>query len=741
MKKVPVSVFFIVMLLIFGIAFVAAFGITSSYGDITTVSVKGAPSIRTGIDIRGGIEASFEPITENTPTKTQVDAAKQIIELRLDAKNIADREVLPDYSNGRIIVRFPWQSGETNFDPEVAIQELGASATLTFRNEAGETFMTGDDVSRASASYDETRGYFVSLELKDSGKSKFATATAEAAANDTKISIYMDDQNVSTAGCDEAITTGSAVIEGDGFTAESVSELADTINAGALPFELKSQDYNTISPTLGEGALDITIKAALLGFILVCLFMLFYYRIPGLVSCIALIGQVSGAVLAVSLSQFTLTLPGIAGIILSIGMGLDANIITSERIREEVRAGRTVKSAINAGYDNSWSAILDGNVTVLIVAVILYMLGSGSVKSFGFTLGFGVLFNFIMGVWASQLMQKGLSNFKFLRNPWLYGARKKGSGVKEAKTFKLYDKRKALIGVAAGLVAACVVCSFIFGIKLDVDFSGGTIMKYTYQNEIDTNLVGTTVEGAIGRGCEVSLSSDTTGKNFVTVTLAGNDGITPEEKTAIDTALTKALPDNNVETAETSNVAANLGTEFLITQIIAVVISAVLMVLYIWWRFRKIGGLSAGAFALVALLIDVTMCFLAFIIFGIALDDNCVAVILTILGYSINATIVIFDRVRENERSLSKNYKIEAIVDKSVTQSFGRCLFTSLCTFAVIAILAVFALANDLQSLISFAVPMMFGIASGFFTSTFISGPLWATWMAHKRNKAEAIAE
>lgn len=427
MKKVPVPVFFIVALLIIGMAYVAAFGVSSSYGDITTVSIKGATSIRTGIDIRGGIEATFEPVTDDTPTRTQVDAAKQIIELRLDAKNIADREVLPDYSNGRIIVRFPWQSGETNFDPEEAIQELGASATLTFRDADGNIFMTGkDDVKKASAGYTEEQGYLVSLELNESGKSKFAQATAAAAANKTTISIYMDDTVVSTANCDEAITTGSAVITGSSFDSQSVTELADTINAGSLPFELKSSDYNAISPTLGEGALEITLQAAAIGFILVCLFMLLYYRVPGFVSCIALIGQISGAVLAVSISQFTLTLPGIAGVILSIGMGLDANIITSERIREEIRAGRTIKGAINAGYDNSWSAILDGNVTVMIVAVILYMLGSGSVKSFGFTLGVGVIFNFVMGVWASQLMQKGLFGLRFLRKPWLYGGKKNG---------------------------------------------------------------------------------------------------------------------------------------------------------------------------------------------------------------------------------------------------------------------------------------------------------------------------
>ena len=422
MKKVPIAAFFIVALLIFGLAWLALVGIDISYGDISSFTLKGAPDIRTGIDIRGGIEVTLVPDTGATPTSDQVDSAKEIIELRLDGQNITDRDVYADYAAGSILVRYPWKSDEADYDPEKAISELAASAVLTFRDDDDNILMYGERVRQATAGYDqENSKYVVYLDLDSKGTREFAEITTEYL--NKNISIFMDDQCVSTAVVNDVITGGTAVISGS-FTREEVISLANTINAGSLPFGLKASSTNVISPTLGEGALTVTVYAAIVGFILVCLFILIYYRVPGFIACIALVGQVAGAVLAVSIPQFTLTLPGIAGIILSIGMGVDANIITAERIREEVRAGRTITGAIGAGYENSWSAILDGNVTVLIVAVILYLLGSGSVKSFGYTLGVGVIFNFIMGVWASQLMQKGLSGFKFLNNPWLFGGKR-----------------------------------------------------------------------------------------------------------------------------------------------------------------------------------------------------------------------------------------------------------------------------------------------------------------------------
>lgn len=356
-------------------------------------------------------------------TREQIDAAKSILEQRLDANNISDRELYPDYGNGRIIVRYPWKSNETEFNPEKAIQELGASAVLTFRDPDGNVLLTGSkDVKKATAAINpETNEPMVQLELTPEGRTKFAEAT-ETFLNKT-ISIYMDEELLSSPTVESVITNGNATISGS-FKQEEVIELADKINAGSLPFKLISKNYNTISPTLGAGALHVMVTAGVVAFILISLFMLLYYRVPGFVAVIALIGQVAGAVLAVSIPQFTLTLPGIAGIILSIGMGVDANVLSSERIKEEIRAGRTITGAVETGYSNAWSAILDGNVTVAIVAVILYIFGSGAIRSFGYTLGVGVIFNFIMGVTASQLMQKALCRFKFLRRAWLYGGKR-----------------------------------------------------------------------------------------------------------------------------------------------------------------------------------------------------------------------------------------------------------------------------------------------------------------------------
>jgi len=422
MKKPHIAVFFIVALLIAGMAWLALVGVDFCYGDISAFTVKGAPDIRTGIDIRGGIEVTFVPdVEKDTPvTRDDVDSMKKVLELRLDSNNITDYDVYADYANGSVLIRYPWKSDETDYDPESAIAELGAQANLTFRDSDGNILMSGEYVKKATAASDDD-GYIVSLEFDTQGAKKFAEITGNM-VNET-LYIYMDEEQVSAATVEEQITGGQARISGS-FTRDEVIALASTINAGALPYALKASSTSSISPTLGEGALKITVYAAIVGFILVCLFILLYYRVPGFVACIALVGQVAGAVLAVSIPQFTLTLPGIAGIILSIGMGVDANIITAERIREEVRAGRTIRGAIAAGYENSWSAIFDGNITVLIVAVILYFLGSGSVKSFGFTLGAGVIFNFVMGVWASKWMQTGLSGFNFLNKAWLYGGKK-----------------------------------------------------------------------------------------------------------------------------------------------------------------------------------------------------------------------------------------------------------------------------------------------------------------------------
>ena len=382
MKRVPKAVFFIVAILILLLTYTSIFGVYGQNGDNKITYIKGAGDIRWGIDIRGGVEASFVPADGVDATEEQLTSVEETIKLRLLSNNVTDYELYSDPANDRIIVRFPWRSDETDFDPQTAIEELAATAELTFRpgmeyesqsldadgnvvyntptgETADEVILDGSDIVSAQAGYitNEQTGqpeYVVNLEFTEKGTEKFAEATSEM-VGDT-ISVWMDDVMISYPTVNEAITDGQCTISGS-FTAAEATELANQINAGALPFALDIASFGTISPTLGESSLNAMMIAGVIAFILVALFMLVMFRLPGFVAIIALMGQVALSFAAISgyfpgLSSFTMTLPGIAGMILSIGMGVDANIITATRIKEELWVGKTLDGAIQKGTEN-----------------------------------------------------------------------------------------------------------------------------------------------------------------------------------------------------------------------------------------------------------------------------------------------------------------------------------------------------------------------------------------------------
>ena len=410
------KVFFIVFLITCALLYVAFYGL-----HLGSINLKGADEMRFGIDIRGGVEATYTPKDlGRAPSSDELESAKTIIETRMDAQNISDREVTIDNTNGSIIVRFPWKSDEADFDPQKAISELGETALLTFKDPDGNVVLEGTDVAKSYASISQQDGsYVVVLELTNTGSTKFAEATGNLVGK--PISIYMDETEISAPTVKEQISGGVATIDNQASLA-AAKDLAAKINSGSLPFSMVANDANIISPTLGMDALSIMVLAGKIAFLLVCLFMLFYYRLPGLVACVALTLQLVGQLLALSIPQFTLTLPGIAGVILTIGMGVDANVIVSERIKEELNSGKTLRAAIDAGFHRAFSSVFDGNITVVIVSVVLMILGSGSMLSFGYTLLCGVLMNFVAGVTASRLMIRSLSEFKCLQKPFLFGA-------------------------------------------------------------------------------------------------------------------------------------------------------------------------------------------------------------------------------------------------------------------------------------------------------------------------------
>ena len=468
MKRVKKPVFFIVAVLILALTYTAIFGIYSQNGDNKTTYVKGASDIRWGIDIRGGVEATFSPADGYEATEAELESAKSIIEFRMVSQNITDYEIYTDTSNNRIIVRFPWASDEEDFDPEEAINSISATALLTFRpgmeyentsydangdvvysTPSGDTaetiLLSGTDVTKAEASLTQDSStnemeYVVALTFSDEGAQKFAEAT-ETYLNET-ISIWMDDVMISYPTVNAVITDGSAIITGS-FTASEAADLAAKIQGGALPFALETSNFSTINPTLGLSSLDAMKLAGIIAFILIAAFMIIWFRLPGFVTVLCLAGQMALTFAAVSgyftfVDSFTMTLPGIAGLILSIGIGVDCNVITASRIKEELATGKTLDGAIQKGCANSFWAIFDGNITIVIVAIMLIgvfgpsnilskIFGestTGSIYSFGYTLLVGVIGNFIMGIGASRLMIKSLSGFKSLRKKWLYGGTK-----------------------------------------------------------------------------------------------------------------------------------------------------------------------------------------------------------------------------------------------------------------------------------------------------------------------------
>lgn len=461
MKRAKKWPFFVMAALILIATYLVIFGISFQNGDVTEVWVKGADSIRWGIDIRGGVDATFSPADGYDATDEEMNSAQSRLVVRLINLGITDYEVYTDQSNDRIIVRFPWKVGETDFNPEQAIKELGDTALLTFReglttdaqgNPTGKVVIEGKDLVKAEVGTTQNNVGVtvpvVQFKLTPEGATKFAESTAANIGN--TISIWMDETLISAPTVESAISGGEGIITGN-FTIETARDLATKINGGALPFKLNTENYSTISPTLGLNAKDAMVLAGGIAFALVCIFMVAFYRLPGFVAIFALIGQVVfmiGAVTKIfpAYSSFTLTLPGIAGIILGIGMGVDANIISACRIKEEIRSGKTIDGSVSLGFERAFSAIMDGNVTVIIVAVILmgafgppdsifvkifqplfFMFGkatAGPIYSFGYTLLMGVLANMVMGVWASRVMLRSVSQLKCFRNPWFFGGEK-----------------------------------------------------------------------------------------------------------------------------------------------------------------------------------------------------------------------------------------------------------------------------------------------------------------------------
>ena len=780
-SKIGKPAFFIVFILIIVFTVLSTMGVSTYYGDIKKSYIWGIDDIRWGIDIRGGVNATFKVpedyAAEHTITDDDLNSAKSILETRLVKKNINDYDVYVDSTTNSIIVQFPWQNNDTSFDPEQAVREIGETAMLTFREKyeldgnglptgATETIvLTGSDVESARSSYfrednNSAGEYIVQLNLKPSGREKFAEATERLSKNadngsDNVISIWMDDICISHPRVTEKIDNDSARISGN-FSAADATSLANKINGGALPFKLEIDSLSTISPILGTGARDAMALAGLIAFILIAIFMILYYKLPGFVAVVALTGQVAGMFAAITgffgfNHASSLTLPGIAGIILSIGMGVDANVISAERIREEIKAGRTIDGALKNGFSRGFTAILDSNLTVIIVALILMAVfgtwfgatTEGTVYSFGYTLLAGVIMNFIMACWATRLMTIGLSKFKFFRKPGHFGVSsedikahtasvEKGKNtvqtidVKARTDLNFVGKRKVFVIISAAAFALTILFSFVLGVNVDIRFKGGTIITYSYQGEVSTNDIKSTVE-ALGtpRATVTTGTSFTGGLNTIVVSFAQDEKMDDEMLQSVSKKLIETYPDNEIENIDTTNVSASAGSQFLVSCVIAVVIAFVLLVIYIAFRFKKIGGWSAGVIAIFCLLHDVILTYAVYVITGMSLDSNFMAVILTLLGYSINNTIIIYDRLRENRAKYGGKLADRELVNLSINQTLSRSIITTATTVTAMISIAVVCTLQGVTSILSFAIPLAFGMLVGFYSSLCLAGPLW----------------
>lgn len=701
---------------------IAAFLLIAIFG--AGDSVKGVRNMRFGIDIRGGVEAVFEPDgLERKATKAELDTAREVIEARLDFQNITDREVTVDENAGYIIVRFPWKSDETGFNPEDAIKELGDMAELAFKDRDGNTLIRGKHVIQSSV---ETQSngvqdeYVVALKFDTEGARLFKEATGKMIGE--QMPIYMDDEEISAPVVEAEISGGQAVINGM-KNYEEAKTLSDKINAGALPFSLSTTSFHTISPTLGQHALEVMIGAGLAAFLIVCLFMIFYYKLPGVIACLTLVLQMTLQLLALSVPQFTLTLPGIAGIILSLGMAVDANIIIAERISEELRDGRTIHTAVMHGYKNGFSAVFDGNLTTAIVAVILMILGSGSMLSFGYTLLIGMIVNVAIGVTISKQLQLSLLTFpKWTEERYF---RKK----KATKTKHFFEK-KYICGIISGILLLIGIAGCIRnGIQLDTQFTGGTVLTYEVIQTPDLNTIENSVETITERAVTVQqLGSKTSGTKSLEITLSGNAGITPEQQKEITKAVQDATSEK-VSLEKTYSVQPYIGKKAMKNSGIAILLSFLFIALYVCIRFAVISGLPAALTALLALLHDVIIVFFAFVLFKIPLNDAFVAVILTIVGYSINDTIVVYDRIREN---ITKKSDVRTLVNQSISEVLARSVNTSLTTGVCVLAILVTSLLFHIDSIFEFSLPMFFGLISGCYSSVCIASTLWALWESHK---------
>lgn len=723
----------ILVALMASLLYLAVFGV-DSWG------TGSASDIKLGLDLAGGVSITYQAVGDEDPSDE--DMNDTVYKLQQRVQQYSTEAQVYREGTDRVNIEIPGVS-----DANQILEELGRPGSLYFIRQTdedgnanyeydytsggykldkeldeliadGDVVLEGTDVADAQGGYQSddmnNQQIVVSLTFTDEGKQKFADATTRAYENGESIAIYYDGEFISVPTVQAAITNGQAVITGED-SIEDARNLASTIRIGGLSVELEELRSNVVGAQLGQDAIDTSLLAGAIGLLLVVLFMIVQYRLPGFAASLALLTYIGLESIILVGFEVTLTLPGIAGILLSIGMAVDANVIVFARIREELRENKSVKTAIDNGYSKALSAIIDGNVTTLIAAFVLYVLGTGTVKGFAQTLAIGILLSMFTALFITKWYMKAFYT--------LFAKDKKWYGVgKDMKTLKVVEKRKIFY-----VISVCIiVCGFVFmgihkvggehALNYSLDFVGGTSTSVTFNEDYSLQEINDQIvpdfEQVTG-DANVQVQKVAGGNQVIFKTRTLNS----DEREELNTLLMKDF-DVEETAIQAETISSTISTEMQRDTIGAVIVALILMLIYIWFRFKD---MRLGAAAILALAHDVLVVLTVYAILRISVGTTFVACMLTIVGYSVNATIVIFDRIRERLEKKRKDTDIVDLTNRAITDTLTRSLFTSLTTFLMVFTLYIFGV----SSIREFALPIMAGIVAGCYSSVCLSSSFW----------------
>ncbi len=747
-KSSSIIVLILTLLVSLGLAYLVFFGINTA----DTEKLYSAYNIKKGLDLEGGVSITYQVVGEENPSQAEMDDTIAKLQRRVEYYS-TEAHAYQEGTN-RINIEIPGIS-----DAETVLSDLGRPGQLYFisekddegnlnyslyKDEEGNSYvdqygqfvyvpmkdiatmiadgsvaLVGTDVADAQPGSQQSdllnnSQYVVSLRFTDAGADKFYNMTSRAASRGETIGIYYDGEFISVASCNTAIAGGKAVIQGS-FTYEEVEKLATQIRIGGLKLELEELRSNVVGAQLGSKAIETSLLAGLIGFIIIAIFMIAVYRIPGLAATIALAIYTLATVLLISMFDITLTLPGIAGIVLSIGMAVDANVIIFARIREEIATGKTVESSINLGFKKALSAILDGNITTLIAAAVLGAMGTGAIKGFAATLALGIIVSVVTAVFVTKGILKALFGIGF-KNMKFYGVSKPG------KKFDYVGNRKKFLIISGAVIAAGIIMLCInagvrdHALNFSMDFVGGTATTADLNADYSIEELEQSLEpeiAVITGNHDIQIQNVTGSTEYIIKTSSLNS----DQRIRLTELLSDkyGTMDSQI-TIET--ISSTISSEMTRSALIAVLIATICMLIYIWIRFSDF---RFGGAAVICLLHDVLIVTAFYAFAWVSVSSTFVACMLTIVGYSINATIVIFDRIREVKAELSRKDQIADAINSSITQTMSRSIFTSLTTFVMVAVLYILGVA----SIREFALPLMIGIICGTYSSVCLAGPIY----------------